>query len=327
MEYWERDYVYDVGVAPQLNFPRPLYPPDSPVGGSVPGPDVKAYKRIAWHLGRWATVDGVPDSAPSFSDAYTNLFAHGETNVGKSGIEGIQRQAKIVGGNGTIGQRTFNVMIYARIPEGLPNAGKFPLAIDLAAKELLEDAYQNFGDEDIVTPPPIPSTSKRQVALAHLERRVGYTEQPWGSNTDTRSDGIKTAQVHTAQGGTWLIGKPWCGCWCYYALESAGVEGIDSSLASVALIEENAKAGRKCFTSWTLDRSKVKPGDLVVIGGYGVHVETVRGKPLADGSVPTYGGNTSAGIAGSQSNGGGAYRRVRFPSEVRGFARVRYPGE
>ena len=69
----------------------------------------------------------------------------------------------------------------------------------------------------------------------------------------------------------------------------------------------------------------MKNGDLVVIGGYGVHVETVRG---FDGSnTLTYGGNTSPGSSGSQSNGGGAYPRSRNPSEVRGYALVRYPGE
>jgi hypothetical protein len=64
---------------------------------------------------------------------------------------------------------------------------------------------------------------------------------------------------------------------------------------------------------------------LAVIGGYGVHVETVRG--FNGSSTLTYGGNTSAGSVGSQSNGGGAYARTRSPSEVRGYALVRFPGE
>ena len=69
----------------------------------------------------------------------------------------------------------------------------------------------------------------------------------------------------------------------------------------------------------------MKKGDLVVIGGYGVHVETVRG--FYGSTTLTYGGNTSPGASGSQSNGGGAYERTRYPSEVRGYALVRYPGE
>ena len=327
-EYYELPYEYDIGVAPQMNFPRPLYPPDNPDGPSENGADVEAYKIIAWYLGRWATTNGKPDSKPKFDRGYNNAFAHGDgSGVGKSGIEGIQRQAQIAGANGVIGQRTFNVLIYTRIPEGLPNAGKFPLAINNYAKELLESAYQNFGEPDTEEPKPPPVSNPRQVALDHQEARVGFTEQPAGSNFDDRSNGIRTAQRHTAQGGSWLDRTPWCGSWCYYAMESAGVKPMGSFMASVAWIETYAKTREYCFRGWTTNRSLVRPGDLVIVGGYGVHVEMVRAKPLSDGGVPTYGGNTSAGAAGSQSNGGGAFRRVRYPREVRGFALVRYPNE
>jgi hypothetical protein len=69
--------------------------------------------------------------------------------------------------------------------------------------------------------------------------------------------------------------------------------------------------------------------DLAVMFGRGVHVETFRefvkdsnGRAIA---VITDGGNTSSGPGGSQSNGGGAFRRVRPISDVYGFARVNYP--
>jgi peptidoglycan hydrolase-like protein with peptidoglycan-binding domain len=165
----------------------------------------------------------------------------------------------------------------------------------------------------------------REAAIQHMQKRTGYTEQPANSNCDNRSDGIRTAQDHTAGGGTWLRYQPWCGCWCYYALEAGGVQKIDSHLASVASIEDAARSGSKCYRGWTTDRSKVKKGDLVIIGGYGVHVEMVRG--FSGANTLTHGGNTSPGTSGSQSNGGGAYQRTRYPSEVRGYALVRYPGE
>jgi hypothetical protein len=168
-----------------------------------------------------------------------------------------------------------------------------------------------------------PSPVRRQVAIDHLADRVGYTESPADSNSDNRSDGISTSQRHTADGGTWLDNQPWCGCWCYYAAESAGLLGIDSHMASVAQIEDYAKAGQKCYRGWTTDRSRVQPGDLAIIGGYGVHVETVRG--FNGANTKTYGGNTSSGSSGSQSNGGGAYARERTPSEVRGYALMDYP--
>jgi hypothetical protein len=166
--------------------------------------------------------------------------------------------------------------------------------------------------------------SSRQVAMDHLEKRDGYTENPANSNSDSRSDGIKASQTACADGGTWLHYEPWCGCWCFYAAEAAGVAGIDSHMASVAQIEDYARAGQKCYRGWTTDRSKVQRGDLAVIGGYGVHVETVRG---FDGSnTLTYGGNTSPSSSGSQSNGGGAFKRSRSPGEVRGYALMDYPG-
>jgi peptidoglycan hydrolase-like protein with peptidoglycan-binding domain len=196
-------------------------------------------------------------------------------------------------------------------------AGKHEWAWDDYSVKL----YRNY------TPPSAGAAGARRKAMDHQAKRVGYTEQPADSNFDHRLDGIRTSQRHTAGGGTWLDRKAWCGCWCYYALETARVKGIDYSLASVEQIEDNAKASKKCFRGWTTDRAKIKPGDLVVVGGYGVHVEMVRGPAQSDGGVPTYGGNTSPGTSGSQSNGGGAYKRVRYPGEVRGFALVRFPGE
>ena len=128
-----------------------------------------------------------------------------------------------------------NAIRSARIPEGLPHAGE-PL-LDATAIELLE-GYE-------------PPSSRGKLAAADRARpsraRDGYTEQPANSNCDNRPDGIRTAQDKTAGGGTWLRGEPWCGCWCFYALDAAGVAKLDSSLASVAQIEDNARAGRICF--------------------------------------------------------------------------------
>src|SRR3954454_19623770 len=111
-EYWERKPVYDVGEAPFFNFPRPLYPPDHPDGPMEYGPDIEAYKIIAWYFGRWATKDGVPKKDPDFDQNYTLDFAHGKDgNVGNSGIQGIQRQAEVAGANGVLGHRTFDILI------------------------------------------------------------------------------------------------------------------------------------------------------------------------------------------------------------------------
>jgi len=307
--WYETAYVYDVGVAKFVAFPRPLYPPDDPDGPVENGPDVEALKRAVSRLGRWPWG--------TFSGEYSNGFAHGKSaNVGDSGVEGVQRQAKVAKPSGAVGERTYDVLLYARIPNGLPHNGEF--AMDARAIELLQQAEQRFNKPNSSSPTGDP----RETVMDHLERRLGYTESPAGSNCDSRSDGIRTAQDHTAGGGTWLRYQPWCGCWCYYALEAAGVKRLDSHMASVASIEDYARSGAKCYRKWTTNRAEVTKGDLVVVGGYGVHVETVRG--FSGSNALTYGGNTSPGSGGSQSNGGGAYARTRYPSEVRGYALVDY---
>lgn len=320
---------WDIGPGPRPHnnsrLTRTLYAPDNPDQPSQSeGKDVQALKRMVSRAGFWDWQD--------FDRVYSNAFAHGATGPTGSGpgVDGLRKALGIGDGSGTLNERCYHALLYARVPErdwrGDTKANAGDWVCDGESQRLLAE-YQEAWDEDHPDPRPDPSGDPRQRALDHLARRVGYTEQPDGSNSDNRSDGIRTAQRHTAGGGTWLDYQPWCGCWAFYALETAGVEGIDSHLASVAQIEDYAKAGRPPYRGWTTDRGRAEPGDLVVVGGYGVHVETVRGRLQSDGGLPTYGGNTSPGSGGSQSNGGGAYARVRYGSECRGVALVRYPGE
>jgi hypothetical protein len=153
------------------------------------------------------------------------------------------------------------------------------------------------------------------------------TESPPGSNRDNRPDGITAAQKRL---GAWLVSLPWCGVWAANGLLAAGVAGVSFRQASVSLIEDDARAGHGPFRDWQPrgGYQKVLRGDLVVLFGRGVHVETVRSFKKVAGAVyvVTDGGNTSSGVAGSQSNGGGSYRRVRPLTDVYGFARVDFPG-
>jgi hypothetical protein len=159
-------------------------------------------------------------------------------------------------------------------------------------------------------------------ALRWLTQHRGCTEQPPGSNSDRRHDGIRAAGLRLA---AWLPGNPWCGVWAANALIAAGVKGVTARLASVARIEDDARAHRRPFRGWTTDHRKVLRGDLVVLFGRGVHVETVRGVYPRLGLVRTDGGNTTSGAAGDQANGGGAFPRWRPLSAVHGFALVDYP--
>jgi hypothetical protein len=170
----------------------------------------------------------------------------------------------------------------------------------------------------------------RGKALHWLSTHRGLTEQPANSNTDTRSDGIRAAQMRL---GAWLVGLAWCGVWAANALLAAGVRGVSWRLASVNLIEDDARAGRAPFRDWlaptVANMRRVLRGDLVVLFGRGVHVGVVRAFKFVRGVgwvVITDEGNTSSGNAGSQSNGGGSYRRERPLNVVHGFARVDYPG-
>jgi hypothetical protein len=170
---------------------------------------------------------------------------------------------------------------------------------------------------------PKPTTSWRDKSKSWHEKHLGITENPADSNCDDRKDGIRNAQ-DTCANGTWLRYQPWCGVWAFMGLYQSGKvkSGNDSWLASVASIEDYAKAGKGPFRGWTTDGSKAKTGDLVILFGRGVHVGTIRS--VDANYAYTWEGNTSSGSSGSQSNGGGSYKRSRSrSSETYGYALVR----
>lgn len=105
---------------------------------------------------------------------------------------------------------------------------------------------------------------------------------------------------------------PWCGVFAGNMLIAAGVRGVTSRIASVALIEADARSGRGPFRGWSNGTRGAQPGDLACIGRHGQHVEIVESRN-ADGSVNTVGGNVS-----------NAVRRQRRPAhQVRGIAHIR----
>lgn len=177
--------------------------------------------------------------------------------------------------------------------------------------------------------------TSRGRALRWLTTHRYLTEQPYGANRDQRKDGITAAQLRCANGGRWLIGAPWCGVWCWNALHAAGVKNLTPRLASVAFIEDDARAHRGCFRGWIGRPARtgshwrsVNRGDLVVMFGRGVHVETIRDAGWvyrALGFIRTEGGNTSSGDSGSQANGGGSFPRRRRIADIHGVALVDYP--
>lgn len=170
----------------------------------------------------------------------------------------------------------------------------------------------------------------RGKALRWWTNHRGIKEQPPGSNRDNRQDGITAAQKRL---GAWLVGLPWCGVWLANALLAAGVNGVSYRQASVALIEDDARAGKAPFREWlapTLHNARrCLRGDAVVLFGRGVHTGGFRAlkfKPGVGWCIRSEEGNTSSGEAGSQSDGGMSTPRLRPLTSVYGFARVDYPG-
>lgn len=196
-----------------------------------------------------------------------------------------------------------------------------PTTLTQAAQSVLRAAVGRTKSQRARGEKRVMANHKRDVgrlgAVRWAGAQVGTRESPANSNR-----GPKITEWQRAL-GSWLVGLAWCGVFVGTALIRAGVKGVTSRIASVAMIEDDARAGRGPFRGWTTDASRARAGDLAVIGGRGVHVELVVGTH-ADGSADTIGGNTSAGVAGSQSDGGGVFRRHRSRAEIHGFALVKF---
>jgi hypothetical protein len=155
-----------------------------------------------------------------------------------------------------------------------------------------------------------------EAALEWARRWIGRTEQPPGSNK--AGWGLTEWQYAL---GSWLVGQAWCGVFAGTALKNAGVKGITSRVAAVLLILDDALNGRNGFERAVFRRktghgsvADGRPGDLVGLFGETTHVGMIE-KRVA-GGYQTIEGNTSSGSSGSQSNGGGCFRRTRPDSAV-----------
>jgi hypothetical protein len=156
----------------------------------------------------------------------------------------------------------------------------------------------------------------RQV-LETAARDLGYVEGP---NNWT----VFSARV---DGGKWQH-QPWCGVWVRDVFNRVGMPNEPSSVWTPGGAEAYRNRGR-----WVPRYGDVRPGDVVYFDWGGTQnlpaidhvgfVESLNG----DGSLTTLEGNTSPTNAGSQSNGGGCYRRVRPRSVIAGFGRPAYGQE
>lgn len=115
-------------------------------------------------------------------------------------------------------------------------------------------------------------------------------------------------------------GQPWCAAFVQWCLYKNGMWFSASYPYYCPSIESAARSRGQ----W---HSTPRAGDLVLFSfGYNeaVHVGFVE-KVLDASRIQTIEGNTSSGSGGSQTNGGGVYRRIRSRTwGVRGYARPTY---
>jgi hypothetical protein len=200
-DWWEAPYKTGKPV-PVPGFPRAVYPPDSSNKGKHPssnGPDIEAYKRTVSRAGRWPWQ--------TFDEAYSNAFAHGKSsNVGETGVAGIQRQQGIDPDSGWIGKATFDILRSIKVPPGREHSGEY--AMDVTAQNLIAEAWTMFGGKPTV--PPQPTTTTRERAFTGAVTHIGEKESPKGSN-------------HTKYGVWYGVDyQPWCAIFATYCYEIEG---------------------------------------------------------------------------------------------------------
>lgn len=121
-------------------------------------------------------------------------------------------------------------------------------------------------------------------------------------------------------------GVPYCAMFISYCLDWAGVTAAGIPGAYVPwILSANSDAGR------LVANEDAQPGDLVMFDwqGDGVadHIGIVEENHPDEGWMQTIEGNTSPSSGGSQSNGGGVYRRARNYGSIIGVARPYYDAE
>lgn len=155
-----------------------------------------------------------------------------------------------------------------------------------------------------------------QAALAYLQKHVGTTEHPAGSNWGPWiEDIIKLAGY---DGPVY-----WCGCATNAGLVAAGIPNGAGWIGFCPAVVAHAKAGTGGW-SW---HTEGEPGDIILFAGPdGIpeHQGLVRSR-VGEGHYLSVEGNTSPpNSSGSQANGGGLWNKERTSTpnfKIVGFAR------
>lgn len=160
----------------------------------------------------------------------------------------------------------------------------------------------------------VDSGAEAMIAAAKF---IGTTESPAGSNLGPLP--ITESQLFT--GYKVPPGVYWCGCFACYVVVKIGGAAVPLKIRMGfgPSIIDDAHAGANGFHA--VPFAQAKAGDVLVYWG-GEHIGLVE-KLLSASAVQTIEGNTSA-ADGSQSNGGGIYRKQRGIGDVTVVARPTY---
>jgi len=152
------------------------------------------------------------------------------------------------------------------------------------------------------------ATVKTVLDIARKE--IGTKEAPANSNN--------------VRYNTWYYGKavsgsayPWCMAFVQWVFNQAGMK-LPYLTASCSALLNWYRKNRPARVVKT-----PQPGDIVIYSFSHTGIVEAVGK----GTITAIEGNTSAGAAGSQSNGGGVFRRTRKTSTVTAYIRPDYDKE
>lgn len=149
-----------------------------------------------------------------------------------------------------------------------------------------------------------PSSSDVSKALKAAHKYLGVHEDN-GTN--------RSPSVDQLEKGFGMVGQPWCGIYVGTVLKHAGVQNVDSRVASVAEIETMARNHDGAFAGGFHSAKHARAGDALITK-QGQHVALVE-KVDRDGTIHVIGGNQGTGAV---------TRGTWKPDQVYGVARPNY---
>lgn len=155
-------------------------------------------------------------------------------------------------------------------------------------------------------------------ALDVARGEIGYSR--WNDpQAGTKYGRWYAQQTGTAYYGT--SGVPYCAMFVSWVLAQVGMTPPGGIYAYCPYGISGAQREGRIVSKYS-----AKPGDIVFFdwGGDGVSDHTGLIESYNGSTWTCIEGNTSAGTSGSQSNGGGVYRRTRYASDICAVARPAY---